>query len=137
MRLSRKVPTAAALAVVAVALLAASAGATRTIKVPSSISIKSDELKFEGKVTVSASYTPCRELRKVILYKVVSGGPDQAVGETRTDHRGEWHITPQGSAGITLAHFYAKVGKQSEGTAGTIYVCQAAKSRTVAVSHHP
>ena len=108
-------------------------GASKTLKLRLKAGVVDGR---SGKVTVPASYTPCREQRKVILYKVVSGGPDQAVGETSTDHQGEWHITPQGSAGITLAHFYAKVRKLSEGTAGTIYVCQGAKSRTVAVSHH-
>jgi hypothetical protein len=136
MRLSRKALTATALAVAALGLLAATAAATRTIHVPSKISIKSDELKFEGKVTVPASYTPCREQRKVTLFKVVSGGPDQAVGHATTNHNGEWHITPQGSAGITLAHFYAKAKKLSQGTAGTIYVCDAAKSQTIGVSPH-
>jgi hypothetical protein len=136
MRLTRKAAIAMALALAALGLVAAVAGATRTIHIPSKISIKSDELHFEGKVTAPAAYEPCREQRQVTLFKVVSGGPDQAVGQATTNHNGEWHITPQGSAGITLAHFYAKVKKLSEGTAGTIYVCDAAKSKTIGVSHH-
>lgn len=115
---------------VAVGLLAGAAGATRTVKVPTTVSIASKNLRFTGKVT-SPTYTPCAQQRKVVLYKVVSGGPDQAVGETGTDLKGKWNIIPQGSAGISLAHFYAKVHKEPEGTAGTIYVCQAAKSRVV------
>ena len=124
-------PLIVASAVVALmAALVAPAGATRTIKAPSQISIKSKDLKFTGKVT-APGYEPCTQQRKVILYKVVKGGPDQAVGETRTSLKGTYSIVPQGSAGISLARFYAKVGKVSEGTAGTIYVCQAARSKTV------
>ena len=122
--------TATAVAALAVALVAAPATATRTIKVPSQISIISKSLKFSGKVT-AGKYEPCVQQRKVILYKVVTGGPDQAVGETSTSLKGNWTITPQGSAGISLARFYAKVRKVSEGTAGTIYVCQAARSKTI------
>ncbi|MGV1047788.1 MAG: hypothetical protein ACOYD4_04585 [Solirubrobacterales bacterium] len=121
---------ASAVAALAAALLAAPAAATRTIKVPSQISIASKNLKFSGKVS-AGQYEPCAQQRKVILYKVVSGGPDQAVGETSTSLEGKWTIIPQGSAGISLSHFYAKVRKVGEGTAGTIYVCQAARSKTV------
>jgi hypothetical protein len=122
--------TATAVAALTVALVAAPATATRTIKVPSQISIAGKSLKFSGKVT-AGKYEPCVQQRKVILYKVVTGGPDQAVGETSTSLKGNWTITPQGSAGISLARFYAKVRKVSEGTAGTIYVCQAARSKTI------
>jgi hypothetical protein len=124
-------PLIVASAVVALmAALVAPAGATRTIKIPSHISIASKSLKFSGKVT-AGKYEPCTQQRKVVLYKVVSGGPDQAVGETSTSLKGNWSITPQGSAGISLARFYAKVRKVSEGTAGTIYVCKAARSKTI------
>lgn len=136
MRLTRKALTATALAVVALGLMAAGAAATRTIEIPSGITIKSHELHFTGKVTAPAKYEPCKEQRKVTLFKVISGGPDQAVGHDTTGADGKWSITPQGSAGITLSHFYAKVKKLSEGTAGTIYVCLGAKSKTIAVSHH-
>lgn len=133
MKASKKLaPLLVASGVVALmaALVAAPATATRTVKVTSSISISSKNLKFSGKVT-APGYEPCIQQRKVILYKVVSGGPDQAVGETRTSLKGNWTITPQGSAGISLARFYAKVRSVSEGTAGTIYVCKAARTRTV------
>jgi hypothetical protein len=86
--------------------------------------------QFSGQVD-AGKYEPCQARRKVVLYKVVSGGPDQAVGETSTSLKGSWSITPQGSAGILLSRFYAKVRKVSEGTAGTIYICQAARSKTI------
>jgi hypothetical protein len=129
-----RVTRSAALLTIAAAslwLAAGPAAATRTIKVPSRVSIHSNSLRFSGKVSVPQAYEPCREDRKVVLFKVVSGGPDQAVGRDTTDGQGAWTITPQGSAGISLAHFYAKVKQRSDGTAGTIYVCQAARSQTV------
>lgn len=121
----------AALLTAALWWLAGPAAATRTIQVPSQISIHSSSLRFSGKVSVPHAYEPCREDRKVVLFKVVSGGPDQAVGRDTTNGQGAWTITPQGSAGISLAHFFAKVKKRSDGTAGTIYVCRAARSKTI------
>ncbi len=121
---------ATAVAALTVAFVAAPATATRTIKVPSHISIASKSLKFSGKVT-AGKYEPCVQQRKVTLFKVLSGGPDQAVGHATSNNKGGWTITPQGSAGISLAHFYAKVKFLSQGTAGTIYVCKAARSKTI------
>jgi hypothetical protein len=110
------------------------AAATITIKVPSGVTIKSEGLHFSGKVTTAPNGKPCRDQRKVVLFKVVSGGPDQALGKDTTGINGAWSITPQGSAGITLAHFYAKAKKRSDGAAGTIHICQAAKSKTIKVN---
>lgn len=112
-------------------LAAGPAAATRTIQVPSQVSIHSNSLRFSGKVSVPAAYEPCREDRKVVLFKVISGGPDEAVGRDTTDGQGTWTILPEGSAGISLSRFYAKVKQRSEGAAGTIYVCRAARSKTV------
>jgi hypothetical protein len=134
-RFTRRALTIAALGAALVAMLAAGAVATRTIKVPTKISIKSNELEFSGKVTASPGNKPCTQQRKVVLFKVVSGGPDQAIGHDTTGNDSRWEITPQGSAGITLAHFYAKAKKRSDGAAGTIHICLAAKSKTIGVSH--
>src|SRR5262245_6366492 len=115
-RFTRKALTVTAIA--AAALLAAGATAvamrTHTIKVPSTISIKSNGLHFSGKVGTAKNAKPCRDQRKVVLFKVVKGGPDQALGKDVTGVNGAWSITPQGSAGITLAHFYAKAKKRSD-----------------------
>jgi hypothetical protein len=86
-------------------------------------------------VTTAANAKPCRDQRRVILFKVISGGPDQRMGHVVTGPKGAWSITPQGSAGITLAHFYAKAQKRSDGAAGTIHVCLPAKSKTIGVSN--
>jgi hypothetical protein len=126
---------ATVLAGAALTVVIGSALATVTIKVPTKITIKSDELEFSGRVTASPKNKPCTQQRKVVLFKVVSGGPDQAVGHDTTGNDSRWEIAPQGSAGISLAHFYAKARKRSDGAAGTIHVCLAAKSKTIGVSH--
>jgi hypothetical protein len=101
------------------------AEATRTVKIASHITIKSNGLKFSGSVT--SSNAACKSGRKVTLYRK----PSQVLGSTTTNSSGRWKITASGSAGITLGRFYATVKTRSEGTAGTIYVCKAATSNTI------
>ncbi len=101
------------------------AGATQTVKLASHITIKSNGLTFSGKVT--STNAACKSPRKVTLYR----SPSLVLGSTTTSSSGRWKLTASGSAGITLGHFYAKVKQRSEGTAGTIYVCKAAKSKTI------
>ena len=119
----------AALVAVAVAGLASTATGTRVVKIRSKVTIQSRSLVFHGKVR--SPNAGCRAGRKVKLKRVISGGPDQVVGRDTSDSHGRWRITPQGSAGISLAHFYARVRRSSEGTAGTIFVCRGDRSRTV------
>ena len=101
------------------------AQATRTVTLASHITIKSKGLTFSGSVT--SSNAACASGRKVTLYRKKS----QVLGSTTTNSSGGWKITASGSAGITLGHFYAKAKKRSEGTAGTIYVCKSATSKTI------
>lgn len=119
------------IAAVSLLVLAASAAATRTVTIASHISIKSKGLTFSGHVT--ASNSGCENARHVTLYRKFSDGSHQKLGATTTGPSGRWKITPPGSAGISLSHFYATVRKRSEGAAGTIYVCKAARSRTIAL----
>ena len=121
------------LAVIAPSALAAAlacglttAEATRTVTIASHITIKSSGLTFSGGVT--SSNAACRSSRKVTVYRA----PSLVLGSTTTGPSGHWKITVSGSAGITLGHFYARAQKRSEGTAGTIYICKAARSKTVA-----
>ena len=115
---------AAALAV------AATASATRTVRTPSKVSIANHHgLHFTGRVT--SSNHACVEQRKVVLFRVIGNGPDQALGHDVTSSNGSWSVEVSGFAGISLSHFYAKVKRRSEGTAGTIYVCQGDRSRTI------
>jgi hypothetical protein len=119
-----------AVAVISALALAATAAATRTLRIASHISIKSKALTFSGHVT--SPNAACEASRHVTLYRKFSDGTHQALGSTTTGPSGKWKVTASGSAGISLSHFYATVRRRSEGTAGTIYVCKAARSRTIA-----
>lgn len=125
----RLVPVLVALAVVIAGLAAASASASRSVAIGSRISIGSSELRFSGRVT--SSNKACAEGRRVVLYKVVSGGPDQALGRATSNRKGRWSVTVSGFAGISLSRFYAKAKPRTEGAAGTIYTCRAARSKTI------
>ena len=107
----------------------APAFATRTVTITSHISIQGKGVKFSGKVT--ATKAPCKASRRVTLYRKVSNGSSKALLSTTTTSSGSWKITVSGSAGITMSKFFASVKKHSEGTAGTIYVCTAATSKTI------
>jgi ABC-type iron transport system FetAB ATPase subunit len=115
-------------ALAAVALVGVSnADATHVVKIASHISIKSRNLTFHGRVT-SPNHA-CQYKRKVTLYRTNG----DVLGHTTTNSRGHWKITASGSAGISLGHFYAKVKREAQGAAGTLYVCKAAKSKTIPV----
>ena len=117
---------AAAFAVMAaLGLASAQATAQRTVRIPSHVRIAGNGLRFHGRVT-SPNHA-CTESRKVTLYRTNG----DVLGTTHTNNRGRWHIDVEGSAGISLGHFYAIVKRESQGTAGTIYVCEAARSRTI------
>jgi hypothetical protein len=128
----RLVPVLVVLTIGPAALSAPPAAASRTVAIGSRITIKSTEMRFGGRVT--SSNQACAEQRKVVLYKVVSGGPDQALGRARTDAGGRWSVTVSGFAGISLSRFYAKAKARTEGAAGTLYTCRAARSKTIGFS---
>ena len=102
---------------------------TRTVRIPSRISIASKGMVMHGHVR--APNPGCIEGRKVKLKIDTSGGDDQVIGTDTTNARGRWRIQVSGFAGVSLAHFYARVRRQSQGTAGTIYVCRPDRSRTI------
>jgi hypothetical protein len=117
--------TVAVMGVVLIACLG-SAYATRTVKLASHISIKSDHnTTFTGRVT--SSNAACEDARKVTVYTTTK----LKLGTATTNKHGDWKLTASGFAGISLHHFFAKVAKLSSGTAGTIYVCKAATSKTI------
>lgn len=117
--------TAALVLVVALGLASAQAAGRRTVRIPSHIRIAGNGLRFHGRVT-SPNHA-CVESRTVTLYRTNG----DVLGTTHTNNRGRWHIEAEGSAGISQGHFYAIVKRESQGTAGTIYVCKAARSRTI------
>ena len=101
------------------------AQATRTVRIASHISIKGKELTFSGRVT--SRNAACERGRKVTLHRTNGN----VLGSTTTNSTGRWKITASGSAGISLGHFFATVKRRTEGTAGTIFVCKAARSATI------
>jgi hypothetical protein len=118
------------LACVAVALvLAVPALGTRTVKIPSRVTIASTGMVMHGHV--ESPRHPCIEGRKVKLKRVISGGSDQVMGTATTNVHGRWRLRLSGFAGISLARFYARVRRRAEGTAGTIFVCRPDRSREV------
>lgn len=104
-----------------------SAFASRTVSFPSHISIRSHHnTVFTGRVT--STNAACDYARKVTLYTTTK----LKLGTTKTNLHGYWRIKASGFAGISLHHFYARVARLSSGAAGTIYVCRAATSKTIA-----
>jgi hypothetical protein len=127
MRRSSIVIAAATVAVIGVVLVVwfGTAYATRIVNVPSHISIKSHHnTTFTGRVT---SHSGCLDGRRVTLYTTTK----LKLGAAKTNKSGYWKIKASGFAGISLHHFFAKVVKFANGTAGTIYVCEAATSKTI------
>ena len=119
------VAAVAVIGVVAV-LCSGSAYASRIVNVASQVSIKSQHnTTFTGRVT---SHAGCEDGRTVTLYTAGK----QKLGTVKTNKNGFWKIKVSGFTGISLRHFFAKVAKFSNGAAGTIYVCLAATSKTIA-----
>jgi hypothetical protein len=116
----------AAASLIALFCMAGAAAATNTVHIASHVSIKSNGLHFSGKVT--SPNAACKQDRHVSLYRRLSGGRRQRLGMDVTAASGKWHVTVSGFAGVSLSHFYAKVRRRSEGTAGTIFVCKSADS---------
>lgn len=127
-RISRLRIAAATVAVMGAALVACfgSAYATRIVPVASHISIKSHhDTTFTGRVT--SSDPGCEDARRVTLYTT----SNLKLGTVKTTKYGYWTIHASGFAGISLHHFFAKVARFANGAAGTIYVCEAATSKTI------
>jgi hypothetical protein len=121
----RRLAVTASVCLLALACGVTVAEATRTVKLASHITIAGEGLTFSGRVT--SSNAACDSGRKVTLYRT----PSLKLGSTTTKSSGRWKLTASGSAGISLGHFYAKMSQRSEGTAGTIYVCKSARSKTI------
>ena len=115
-----------------VALVAAvPALGTRTVKIPSRVTIASTGTVMHGHV--KSPNHACVDGRKVKVKRVISGGKDQVMGTATTNAQGRWRLRLSGFAGISLARFYARVRRRAEGTAGTIYVCRPDRSREVMI----
>lgn len=120
---------AAVVAAMGVMLVAGfgSAYASRIVKVASHITIKSHHNgTFTGRIT-SSDPGCASDGRTVTLYTTTK----LKLGTAHTNIRGQWKINASGFAGISLHRFFAKVAKFPNGAAGTIYLCEAARSKTV------
>jgi hypothetical protein len=121
-----KVPAVSVAALVVGSVFGLSvAQATRTVRIASHISIRGKGLTFRGRVT--SPKAACERARRVTLHRTNGN----VLGSTTTTSTGHWTITASGSAGISLGHFFATVKRRAEGTAGTIFVCKAARSMTI------
>jgi hypothetical protein len=123
------IPLTLAAVCLAAATQAPAAEGPDRLPFPSKISIHSAELHFSGRVR-SPVYRPCRARRRVVLFELVQGGPDRAMGRTRTDGHGRWSIRVSGFAGISLARFYALARPGREKLAHLPILCSPARSRT-------
>jgi hypothetical protein len=118
---------AAALATAALAVpVAASAdhpGQTVTIK--SSITMN----PFGSAGKVSSSNANCLEQRQVVIKELGKG----KIGSTTTSSTGSWKAEPKYKGSVPFK-IYSEVKPLSQGTAGTIYKCLGATSKTRTIS---
>lgn len=117
---------AALAAIVAlVAMAVASAGASNVVRVNSTISISSNS----GGGEVGSARKACRASRRVVLKQKGHG----VLGRTTSYPSGHWKI--DSSAFYNLRgklpyKIFAEVKPRSDGTAGTIFRCRGATSKT-------
>jgi hypothetical protein len=129
MRISKR---AAALATALAATLAIgvpvaiSAGQPgQTVKVSSTVTVNA----YGNGGKVKAANPNCVEGRRVIVKQVGHG----KIGAATTNDKGAWKAEPAYKGAIPFK-VYAEVKPLTQGTAGTIYRCLDATSRTVTIS---
>jgi hypothetical protein len=101
--------------------------ATNVVKIDSKVTISTRAPAFHGKV--KSDNHACEVHRKVKLFKERHGA-DKLLGHDRTSNRGRWKVELDP---LRSGAYYARVKRRAEGTAGTIYVCQRDRSRTLVV----
>jgi hypothetical protein len=118
---------AAALAVMALAVPAALAAGQpgQTVELKSTITM--NPYGQAGKV--SSSNANCTESRTVVIKEVGIG----KIGSATTSSTGSWKAEPKYKGDVPFK-IYAEVKPVSQGTAGTIYKCLGAKSKTRTIS---
>ncbi|HSR94348.1 MAG TPA: hypothetical protein VLK56_05735 [Solirubrobacterales bacterium] len=119
---------ASALAIAMAGLAAIPAGATRTVSIPSTLQISA--YGYLGKV--KSSNSGCVEARTVVLKQKGHG----ILGRTKSTDTGKWEVSPEGIhyKGQLPYKIYAEVKPLSQGTAGTIYKCLGATSKTIEIA---
>jgi hypothetical protein len=120
--------TTLAAATAIAALAAVPAGATRTVSIPSSLQISA--YGYFGKV--KSPNSGCIEDRTVVLKQKGHG----VLGRDKSDEQGSWKVGPEGLhfKGQLPFKIFAEVKPLSQGTAGTVYNCLGATSKTVTIN---
>jgi hypothetical protein len=131
MRTSTRFWAGAAAIATAVAIagpVSASAGVGQVVKIPSTLQIS--PYAYYGKV--NASNPNCVEVRKVVLKQQGHG----VLGRATSNEKGKWEVDPESIKykGPLPYKLYAEVKPDSQGTAGTIYKCLAATSKTITIN---
>ena len=117
----------------ALALTAPIVGATgqpgQTVELKTSVTI--NNLGYAGKV--KAANANCVEQRVVVLKQKGHGG---TLGRSVSDEEGRWRVSPEAipyKGGLPYS-IYAEVKPLTQGTAGTIFKCLGATSKTVEIT---
>ena len=92
------------------------------VRIPSKVTVHRTHPVVKGRVKSHR----CRQDRKVKLRSVEA---DKSVGKDKTNKRGHYKITGH----LAPGHYYVRVRRLESGAAGTLYVCQADRSRTFTV----
>jgi hypothetical protein len=120
------------LTVVAAALVALAATgpamATQTVHISSEIKIRNHAPAFHGRIV--SDNDACEQGRSVKLFKERRNGGKRLLGTTTSDLEGKWAVLVDP---LSSGAYFAVAQRREEGTAGTIFVCDRAKSRIVAV----
>jgi hypothetical protein len=104
----------------------ASAGNTETIE--SEIKLRNNAPAFHGRIV--SNNDACEQGRSVKLFKERRSGAKKLLGKTASDLEGKWQVLVDP---LKSGAYFAVAQRREEGTAGTIFVCERAKSRTVVV----
>ncbi len=110
------------------ALAAAPAAATKTVTIQSGLQISA--YGYKGKVTSANS--ACVEDRTVVLKQKGYG----KLGSAKSSETGKWEVSPEDLhfKGPLPYKLYAEAKPLSQGTAGTIYKCLGATSKTIEIA---
>jgi hypothetical protein len=119
---------ASALAIAVAGLAAIPAGATKTVSISSTLQISA--YGYFGKV--KSPNSGCVEDRSVVLKQKGHG----VLGRTKSTDTGKWEVSPESIhyKGQLPYKIYAEVKPLSQGTAGTIYKCLGATSKTIEIA---
>jgi hypothetical protein len=122
------VAAALVVAIVAVVPTGATAGVGQVVKIDSTLQIS----PYAYKGTVKASNPNCVEERVVVLKQKGQG----VLGRATSEAKGKWEVNPEDLKfkGPLPYKIYAEVKPLSQGTAGTIYKCLGATSKTIEIA---